>query len=129
MITSKLNKAEYNSKVKKFKMEEDLLQFRVYLLKFINSIKIVLSTFNQTCMLLMEYPSIEGEGIPEYSKQATCNLLNAYIDAIIQRLIYEYPEYGVESITTFQLQCANMNFADKSRYNKQCQQVVHKGWE
>ena len=72
MITSKLIKAAYNSKVKKFKMEEDLLQFRVYLLKFINSIKILLSTFNQTCMLLMEYPSIEGEGIPEYSKQATC---------------------------------------------------------
>ena len=52
-------------------MEEDPLQRRVYLLNFMNTIKIVLSKFKQTFMLIMEYSSIKGEAMIDYSKQAT----------------------------------------------------------
>ena len=65
-------------------------------------------------MFLMEYPSIEGEGTTDYSKQATCNLLYEYIDSNTQSLIDKYPRDGVYAITIFQYQCANMNFSDKS---------------
>ena len=65
----------------------------------------------------------------DYSKQATCNLLYAYIYANSQRLIYEYPGYGIEAVTRLQPQCANTTFAEKSRYNRYFQKVVHKGGE
>ena len=65
----------------------------------------------------------------DYSKQATCNLLYAYIYANSQRLIYEYPGDGVQAITRLQSQYANMNFSDKSIYNRLVQQVLHKGGE
>ena len=39
-------------------------------------------------MLLMDYPSIRGEDLPNYDKNATRNLLHAYIDAHGQRLIW-----------------------------------------
>ena len=94
-----------------------------------NPLKIVLSQFNQTCMLLMEYPSIEEDGMTDYSKQTTWNLLNAYIYAHSQRSIYEYPEKGLEAITRLQSQCANMTFSDKNIYNRQFQKVVHKWGE
>ena len=54
-------------------------------------LKIVLSLFKKTYMLLMEYPSVEGEVMPYYDKKANWDLFHAYIDAHIQRLIYEYP--------------------------------------
>ena len=46
-------------------------------------------------MLIMDYQSIIGKEIPDYAKNSTWNLLHAYIDESIQRLIYEYPKYGV----------------------------------
>ena len=80
-------------------------------------------------MLLMDYPSIRGEIFPYYAKQATWNLLNEYIDAHNQMLIYEYTCDGVQAITRLQYQCENMNFSYKSRYNILFQQVVHKWGE
>ena len=77
-------------------------------------------------MLLMLYTFIEGEEIPDDAKQDTWNLLHAYTDVHIQRLIDKYPGDGVKAITRLQSQCENMNFASKSRYNRQFQQVVHK---
>ena len=61
VLTAKLLKAVYNSKVAKFKLGEASPQRRIYFLDFMNSLKIVLSPLNQTCVFLMIYPSIEGE--------------------------------------------------------------------
>ena len=54
-----------------------------------NSLKNLLSQFSETYMLLMDYPSIRGEDIPDYDKKATWNILCAYIDADSQRLFDE----------------------------------------
>ena len=59
-LTTKLLKAAYKSKVIMFKLDEDPLQFRVYFLSFMNSLRILSSIFLETCMLLMDYPSIRG---------------------------------------------------------------------
>ena len=53
-----------------------------------NSLKITLSIFTETDMLLMDYPSIRGEELLDYSKKSAWNPLNAYIDARSQRLHY-----------------------------------------
>ena len=49
-------------------------------------------------MLLMEYPSIRGEEIPYYAKNATWNLLYAYIYAHSQIFIDKYTGDGVKDI-------------------------------
>ena len=64
-------------------------------------------------MFLMDYPTIIGEYFPDYAKNATWNLLHAYIDEHSRRLFYKYLGYGVHAITRFQSQCANMTFAKK----------------
>ena len=43
--------------------------------------------------MLMEYPSIIGEDLPDYDDTATWNLLHASIYAHSQRLMDEYIEY------------------------------------
>ena len=53
-------------------------------------------------MLIMEYPSIRGEDLPDHDKQSTWNLFHAYIDSHIQRLLDEYRGYGVHAITGLQ---------------------------
>ena len=77
----------------------------------------------------MDYPSIRGDDLKSYAKRSTWNLLHAYIDAHSQRLLYEYPGGVVQAITTFQSQCENMNFVDKSRYNRLFRKVLQKGGE
>ena len=61
-------------------------------------------------MLLMDYPSTREEELPDYAKKATWNLLNTYIDSYSQRLIDEFTGYGVQAISRFQCQCADMTF-------------------
>ena len=82
-----------------------------------NSLKTVSSQFKETYMLLMDHTSIREEDLPYYDKKSTWNLLHAYIDANSQRLIYQYPGDGVKYTSRKQLKCANMTFADQSRYN------------
>ena len=77
----------------------------------------------------MDHPSIRGEEISDYSKNVTWNLLHAYIDTHSQRLIYDCPGDGVQTISIFQSQYENMKFAAQSRYNIMFQQVVQKGGE
>ena len=43
----------------------------------------------------MDCPSIREEDLPDYTEQATFNLLHAYIDARSQILMDKYPVYGV----------------------------------
>ena len=59
-ITEKLLKDDNNSKATTFKSGEDYLQRRVYFSCFINTLKIFLSKFKETCMILMEYPLKRG---------------------------------------------------------------------
>ena len=49
----------------------------------------------------MDYPSIRKEYFPDYDKDSTLNLLNAYIDAHSRRLIYECPGYGLQDTSIF----------------------------
>ena len=53
-------------------------------------------------MLLMDYQSTREEDLPEYDKEATWNLLHAYIDAHSQLLIDVYPGDGVQAISRLQ---------------------------
>ena len=51
------------------------------------------------------------------------------IDVHSRRLIAGFPKDGVKCIEKLQSHCANMTFADKSRYDRTFQQVTHKGGE
>ena len=53
--------------------------------------------------------------------------MHTYIYTHSQILIDEFPGDGVKAISRLQYQCANMNYADKSRYNIMFQKVVQKG--
>ena len=44
-----------------------------------------------------------------------------------RRLIAEFPKDGITCLEKLQSHCANMTFADKSRYDRTFQQVTHKG--
>ena len=60
-------------------------------------------------------------------KKAIRNLLHSNIDVHSIRLIDEFPKDGIKCIEKLQSHCANMNFSDKSRYDRTFQQVTHKG--
>ena len=55
------------------------------------------------------------------------NILYANIDVHSRRLIAEFPKDGIKCIENLQSHCANMTFADKSRYDRTFQKVTHKG--
>ena len=62
-------------------------------------------------------------------KMAIRNLLHANNCVNRRRLIFEFPEDGIKCMETLQSHCANITFADKSRYDRIFQQVTHKGGE
>ena len=43
-----------------------------------NSLQVLSSDFSETYMLLIDYPYIRGEELPDYVKESSCNLLHAY---------------------------------------------------
>ena len=55
--------------------------------------------------------------------------MHANIDVHSRRFIAELPKDGIKFIEKLQSHCANMTFADKSRYDRNFQQVTHKGGE
>ena len=57
------------------------------------------------------------------------NLLHANIGVHSRRLIAEFPRNGTKCIEKLLSHCANMTFADKSRYDRTFKQVTHKGEE
>ena len=90
----------------------------------------IFSQYKETCEVLLDYPKIGGDNfIEDYAKKAIRNLLHANIDLHSRRLIAELPKYGIKCIEKLQSHCANMNFSDKSRYDRTFQQVTHKGGE
>ena len=70
-----------------------------------------------------------GGGVKDYSKQAIRNLLHANSDVHSRILIAEFPKDGIKCLEKLQSNCANLTFADKSRYDRTFQQVTHKGGE
>ena len=52
-------------------------------------------------MLLIDYPSIRWEEIPDYYKKAIWKRLREYIDAHSQILVDECPGYEVKYISRF----------------------------
>ena len=109
-------------------MDEDPLQRPIDFLAFIDSLDMIFSQYRETCEILLDYPKIEGDDVIEdYAKIYIRNLLHANMDVHSRRLIDEFPKDGIKCIEKMQSRCANMAFADKSRYNRNFQQVTHKG--
>ena len=71
---------------------------------------------------------IGGDDINDFLEYIR-NLLHANIDILTRRLIDELPGDGVKYVSKIQSHCVNMNFSDKIRYDKNCQQVIHKEGE
>ena len=88
----------------------------------------IFSQYRETCEVLLDYPKIGGDGVIEdYEKKAIRNLLHANSDVHSRILISEFPRDGIKCIDKLKLHCANMTFADKSRYDRTFQQMTHKG--
>ena len=108
-------------------MDEDSLQCQIYFLTFVESLDMIVSQYTETCEVLLDYLKIEGDDVIEYyAKKAIRNLLRDNIDVHSRILIAEFPKDGVKCIEKLQSHCANMIFADKSRYDRTFQQVTHK---
>ena len=107
-------------------MDEDPLQCRVYFLTFIDSLDMIFSQYRETCEVLLGYPKMGGYNVKDYEKQAIRNLLHANSDVHSRRLIAELPKDGIKCLENLQSHCANMTFADKSRYYRTFQKVTHK---
>ena len=76
--------------------------------------------------MLRDHPKTEGGNIKDYAKMAIRNLLHANSCVHSRRFIAEFPEDGIKCMEKLQSHCANMTFADKSRYDRTFQQVTHK---
>ena len=69
-LTSKLLTTAYKSKIIRFKIDEDPLQRRIYLLKLIDSLDMIFSQYRETCEVLLDYPKIVGDDVIEdYEKR------------------------------------------------------------
>ena len=122
--------AAYKSNIIRFKIDEDPLQRRIYFLTFVESHEMIFSHYTETCEVLLDYPKIgEDEIIEDDAKKAIRNILHANIDVHSRSFIAEFPKYGIKCIKKLQSHCANMTFADKSRYDRTFQKVTHKGGE
>ena len=70
----------YKSNISRFKMDEDLLQHRIYFLTFVESLETVFSQYKETCEVLQYYLKIGGGNIKKIVKNAIRNILHANID-------------------------------------------------
>ena len=85
--------------------------------------------YRETCEVLLDDPKIGGDNVKYYVKHAIRNLLHANSDVHSRILIAEFPKDGIKCLDKLQSHCANMTFADKSRYDRTFQQITHKGGE
>ena len=60
---AKLLTTAYKSNIIKFKLDEEPLQHRIYLLTFIESLDMIFSHYKETCEVLIAHPKIGGEDI------------------------------------------------------------------
>ena len=89
----------------------------------------IFSQYRETCEFLLYYPKIVGDNVKDDEKLDIRNILHANSDVHSRRLISEFPKYGIKCIEKLQSHCANMNFSDKSGYDRTFQKVTHKGGE
>ena len=108
-------------------MDEDPLQSRIQFLTFIDSLDMIFSQYRETFEFLLDYPKTGGYDVKDYAKKAIRNLLHANSDVHRRRFIDEFPIDGITCLEKLQSHCANMTFADKSRYDRTLQKVTHKG--
>ena len=55
--------------------------------------------------------------------------MHANIDVQGRIFIAEFPKYGIKCLEKLQSHCANMTFDDRSRYDRNFQEVTHRGGE
>ena len=60
----------YKSKILRFKIDEDLLQRRIYFLTFVESPEMIFSQYTETCEVLLDDPTIGGKNIKDFSRKA-----------------------------------------------------------
>ena len=107
-------------------MDEDPLHRRIYFLTFIDLLDMIFSQYRENYQVLLDYPKTGGDDIIEnYTKNTIRDLLHAKIDVHSRRFIAEFPKDRIKCIEKLQLQCANMTFSDKRRYDRNFQQVTH----
>ena len=117
----------YKSEIIRFKMDKDPLQCRINSLIFIDSLDMIVLQYRETCQVLLDYSKIEGDDvIGNYAKKAIRNLFHANIYVHSTILIAEFPKDGIKCLEKLQSHSANMTFADKSRCDRNFQQVTHK---
>ena len=68
-LTAKFLTTAYKSKIIRLKMDEDLLQHRIYFLTFLESLEIIFSQYTETYEVLLDYPKIGGNDIEDYAKK------------------------------------------------------------
>ena len=124
-LTAKLLMTAYTSKIIKFKLDEDPLQSRILFITFVESLEMIFSKYEETCGLLLDYLQIVGKNIKYFKQKLIGNLLYANIDVHSRILIAEFPGDVVKCIAKLQSRCANMIFADKSRYDNIFQQITY----
>ena len=79
-FNGKLLMTAYKSKIIRFKMDEDLLQLRIYFLTFVESLEMIFSQYRETCEVLLDYPKIGGDDIIEdFAKKAIRNILYVHM--------------------------------------------------
>ena len=78
----------------------------------------IFSQYRETLEFLKDYPKMGGRNVKDYAKQAIRNLLHANSCVHSKILIAEFPEDGIKCLEKLQSHCANMTFADKSRYDR-----------
>ena len=83
-LIAKLLTTGYKSKVLQFKLDEDPLHRRIYFLVFIASLQMVFSHYKETYMVLVEYPTIEGDVIKDHVNKIG-NIIHATIDVHSRR--------------------------------------------
>ena len=126
-LMAKLLTTAYKSKIITIKMDEDLLQRRIYFLTFVESLEMIFSQYTETCEVILDYPKIGGDDIEDYAKNSIRIILHENIDVHSRTLIAEFTIDGIMCIEKLQSNCANMTVAEKSRYDRTFQQVTHKG--
>ena len=64
-LTEKLPTTAYKSKIIRFKVDEDLLQRRIYFLTFIDLLDVIFSQYRETCQVLLDDQKIGGNDVIE----------------------------------------------------------------
>ena len=64
----KLLTKAYKSKIIRFKLNDDLLQRRIYFLAFVESLEMIFSQYTETCEVILDYPKIGGDDVEDYTK-------------------------------------------------------------